>query len=81
MAVTIQIHISNADPIIAEVDKMPDPQAAFLTCTNPRSRDGKPVYYVDADAIYVLFPWHRISFVEIYPGEEEKKEIETFYRE
>ncbi len=81
MAHTVLIHIANADPVVAEMDELPDPQSVYITCTNIRARDGKPIHYIDPEASKFLFPWHRITFLEVYPSEEDQAEIETFFRD
>ena len=78
---TVIVHISNADPFVAEIDELPDSRDNFLKCTNPRARDGKALHFIDEDAVNLIFPWHRISFVEIMPSEAEREEVETFFRE
>jgi hypothetical protein len=52
-----------------------------VTFTNVRARDGKPVVYIDREATRILFPWHRISFLETLPSEEDQEEIESFFRD
>jgi hypothetical protein len=81
MAITVIVHVLNSDAILAEIDELPNPTSNFITCTNPRARDGKSVVYIDAQATRVMFPWHRISFVETLPSEEDQVEIETFFRD
>lgn len=81
MAVTVIVHILNADALVGEVDELPDPTASFIVCTNPRGRDGKPLIYIEREATRVLIPWHRISFVETMPSEEDQVEIEPFFRD
>ena len=81
MSYTVLIHVANAEAVMAEIDDLPDPSSSFLLCTNPRLKDGKPVNYIDADATRIVFPWHRVSFLEIYPSEEDQTEIETFFRD
>lgn len=81
MAITVLIHITNADPVMAEIEEMPSPTDSFLLFTNPRARDGKPIHNFDPEAIRFIIPWHRISFVEAYPSEEDQTEIETFFRD
>ncbi|RME71716.1 MAG: hypothetical protein D6784_14720 [Chloroflexi bacterium] len=81
MAITVIVHIMNADPIVAEIDSLPTPETAFLICTNPRTRAGKAVPYIEREATRVLIPWHRISFVETLPSEEDMVEIEPFFRD
>lgn len=81
MAITVIVHVLNADPIVAEIDELPNPTANFILCTNPRARDGKPIVYIEREATRVMFPWHRISFVETLPSEEDQVEIEAFFRD
>jgi hypothetical protein len=81
MAITVIIHIANSDPIVGEVDELPDPSAQFVTCVNPRARDGKSIVYIDASATRVMFPWSRISFIETLPSEEDQVELESFFRD
>jgi hypothetical protein len=50
MPITVIVHIANSDPIVGEIDEMPEPTAQFITCTNPRARDGKNIVYIDATA-------------------------------
>lgn len=73
MAVTVLVHIMNEDPIVLDVDDLPDPTDQYLIGMNPRYRDGKDVSYVMTDVTTILFPWHRITFVEILPSEEDER--------
>ena len=66
---TVLIHFSNEDPIMAEMEEMPKPADLFVTCTGIRRPDGKKIHYVTPEAATFIFPWHRISFIEILPSE------------
>ena len=81
MAITVIVHMLNADAILAEIDELPESTANFIECTNPRARDGKPIVYIEREATRLLIPWHRISFVETMPSEEDQAEIESFFRD
>ena len=81
MAITVLIHIANSDPVLAEVEELPNSTDTFVLCTNPRGKDGKPIHYFDPEAIRFLIPWHRITYLEAYPSEEDQTEIETFFRD
>ena len=81
MAQTIIIHLTNADPILAEVEDVESLDGPVLECTNPRARDGKRLHYITPEATTFLFPWHRISFIETYPTDEDRAKVETFFRE
>ena len=81
MSISVIIHIQGGDAILGEFEEMPDPLSNYVTFTNVHARDGKSVVYIDRDATRVLFPWHRISFLETLPSEEDHEEIETFFRD
>ena len=80
MAITVIVHISNEDPIVGEIEEMPLPADTMIIIANPRKRDGKDLHFIDADVTTVIWPWHRINFMEILPSEEEEKTI-GFVRE
>ncbi|HIE38936.1 MAG TPA: hypothetical protein EYH30_01880 [Anaerolineales bacterium] len=80
MPMTVLVHMMNEDPIVAEVDRLPDPTDQFLVCENPRRRDGRDLSYVLPEVRALIVPWHRVHCVEILPSEEEEK-IVTFVRE
>jgi hypothetical protein len=77
---SILVHILNEDPILGEVDALPAPSDNTITLKNPRRRDGKDIIYLDVSVTNVIFPIHRISFIEVLPAGEEE-EIITFVRE
>lgn len=81
MAKMVIIHVAGEDPILAEVEDLPKPTDQFLEFTNPRRRDGKSIAYVTNGAKAFLFPWHRLSFVEIMTTESEKEDVIEFFRE
>jgi hypothetical protein len=78
---SVIIHFTNEDPILAEIEELPDPTAAYITCTNPRLRDGKTLHYIAPEAVSFLFPWNRITFIELLPTEGEREEIIEFFRD
>ncbi|MDX1521863.1 MAG: hypothetical protein R3264_09565 [Anaerolineae bacterium] len=81
MAITVVVHVMNAEPFIAEIEELPTETSQILTCTNPRQRNGKAVTYIEPDATKVIFPWHRVSFIETLPGDEDQDEVESFFRD
>jgi hypothetical protein len=80
MAYTVLIHLANEDPILAEMDELPGPQDQVIVISNPRQRDGKDLHYVQPEVQTLVFPWNRITFVEIMPTDEEE-EVFGFIRE
>ncbi len=79
MSQTVLIHMSNEDPIVAEMEYMPERTDQVIIVNNPRRRDGKDLHYVMAEVQTLIIPWHRISFIELFPTEQE--EIVSFIRE
>jgi hypothetical protein len=77
---TILIHLMGEDPIVAEVNELPDPQDQILIINNPRLRDGKDLPNVLPEVQTLIFPWNRVHFIEVMPTEEEE-EIIGFIRD
>jgi hypothetical protein len=80
MAKTVVLHLSGEDPVLADIEQEPLPGDLFIRVTNMRKRDGKPVPYLAAGVQAVIFPWHRVTFVEIMPSEEERSSVVDFFR-
>lgn len=80
MAIEVLIHISNSEPILAEVEELPGMQDTMVKLVNPRMRDGKDLHYLAANVVSVYWPISQISFIEILGGEGEE-EVFGFVRE
>ncbi len=80
MPYTILVHVMNEDPVIGEVEELPDPSSQFLLLRGPRMRDGGEVRYFMPETNQAIYPWHRIHSVEVMPTEGEE-EIVTYIRE
>ena len=76
---TILLHMLNEDPVLGEVDELPQKTDTLLLVRSPRRKDGKDLPYLEASVTSVIWPTNRISFIEILPGSEE--EIISFVRE
>jgi hypothetical protein len=62
------IHISNEQPMQADLYDMPAPGDVSLVCTNLRTMNGsRPVFADHIDSVFI-FPYAHIRFVEIAPG-------------
>ncbi len=80
MAISIIIHINDTDPILCEVEALPDANDQMITVTGARRVDGKDLHYVSVGVTTIVFPVHRIAFIEILPRDEEDQII-GFVRE
>jgi len=81
MAFTVIIHLTGTDPFLAEMDELPYSKASFIVCTNPRARAGKNLVFIQPECTRFMFAWHRVSFIETYPTDEDRAKVETFFRE
>jgi hypothetical protein len=81
VAKTVVLHILNEDPILGDLEEMPDPNSTYFTCSNLRKRDGKPVTYLTPGVKTVMFPWNRITFIEVMVSSEERSSVIDFFRE
>ena len=63
----VVLHITNEQPLLADLFELPSPTDVALRLTNLRSPDGKRPVFVDDMKSVFLFPYHRVSFVEIPP--------------
>jgi len=80
MSITVLIHVSNEDPVVGEIDELPAPTDNTITVNNPRRRDGKDLPYLEGNVVTVVWPLHRINFIEMLPSHEDEKLI-GFVRE
>lgn len=77
---SILIHIMNDDPILGEVEDLPNPEDNLIKVTNPRRKDGKDLPYLAENVTELILPFTRITFIEVMPTESEE-EIFGFVRE
>ena len=80
MAISIIVHIANEEPIVGEIEEMPRPGDVVLVLSNPRKRDGRDVPFLADNITTVIWPWDRVTFVEIMPSITDE-EIIGFVRE
>ena len=80
MAIEIILHVFNQDPIIGEIEELPQPDDQLIKVVNPRYRDGRDLHYLDHGVTTVLWPVSQLTFIEIMPSEDEEQII-GFVRE
>jgi len=80
MAIEVILHFQSADPILGEIDELPESTDTLLKITNPRQRDGKDLHYLNNNVVTVYWPTHQVTFIEILPSETEEQ-IVSFVRE
>ncbi len=80
MAYTIVLHVTGAEPILGEVDNLPNPGDQLIKVNNPRRLDGKDLPYLMENVVTIFYSVDKINFIEVLPGEEEERII-GFVRE
>jgi hypothetical protein len=59
------IHLTNEQPLLADLFAMPQPTDVGLTCTNLRTMGGERPLFADHIGSWFLFPLAHVRFVEI----------------
>jgi hypothetical protein len=80
MPYTVIIHPTGEEPIIGEVEQLPEPSDITITLNSPRKMDGKELHYLSENVLTVIWPISRLNFIEILPTKAEE-EIIGFVRE
>jgi hypothetical protein len=74
------LHIAGEISIAGEIDELPKSTDTLVIVSNPRTRDGKDLHYIEANVSKVIWPMNKITLIEVLQGEEEEKII-GFVRE
>ena len=80
MAYTVILHIAGESAVAGEIDELPKPTDTILMVSNPRSRDGKDLHYLETNVVKVIWPIEKLTLIEVLQGQEEEKII-GFVRE
>lgn len=76
MAHTVIVHLMNEDPLLAVVERLPEPGDITIALSHPRRRDGRIPHYLTQDVTEIIMPMHRVSFIEVLPEEKEEEVAE-----
>ncbi len=80
MPYTVIIHPTGEEPIIGEMEELPQPSDLSITLNSPRRIDGKELHYLAESVLTVIWPINRLNFIEVLPTKAEE-EIIGFVRE
>jgi hypothetical protein len=78
--ITLLVHIANAEPFKLDVEELPGPNDSNLVGKNPREKTDKECTWLESGVTTVVFPWWRITFVEVLPSAEEEAEFPLPFR-
>jgi hypothetical protein len=76
----IILHVAGETAIAGEIEELPKPSDTLLIVSNPRTREGKDLHYIEPNVSKVIWPISKLTLVEVLEGEEEDKII-GFVRE
>ena len=79
--ITLLLHVQNSEPIKVDVDEMPKPSDSVIIGKNPRERSDKELSLLEEGVTTVIFPWWRINYVQVLPGQDEILEFEQPWRD
>ncbi|MGI8644006.1 MAG: hypothetical protein ACR2LS_07800 [Thermomicrobiales bacterium] len=77
MALTVIIHFAGEDAIVADMDQLPEAANQYIVVRNPRRKDGKSIGNIEANAKAILYPFSRITFVELMSEPEDVAASDT----
>ncbi len=80
MAHHVILHIAGEVSVAGEIEELPKPTDTLMIVSNPRTRDGKDLHYIEANVSKVIWPINKLTLIEVLQGEEEDKII-GFVRE
>jgi hypothetical protein len=78
--VTLLVHINNAEPVKVDVDEMPRTTDNAIIGKNPRDKTDREINWIEDGVTTIIFPWWRVSFVEVLPTSEEAEEFPLPFR-
>lgn len=74
------LHIHGEEPIVGDMEGDPNVTDQFVRVSNCRRRDGKDVASLEANVESVIYPWHRITFIEMMPSDDDQEDAFKFFR-
>lgn len=80
MTYSVILHIQGEEPILGEIERLPETIDLMVTVINPRRIDGKDLHYLADNVSTVIWPIAKLNFIEIIPSKEDE-DIIGFVRE
>lgn len=81
MAMKAILHISGEESILCEIETMPQPTDNFVVIFNPTRKDGKAIPTLEGNVTSVIFPWTRVSYIELFEERSQRENVVGFFRE
>jgi hypothetical protein len=81
MAMRAILHIHGEESILCEIETMPQPTDNFVVIFDPTRKDGKAIPTLESNVTSVVFPWTRISYIELFEERNQRESVVGFFRE
>jgi hypothetical protein len=78
--ITLLVHISNEESVKLDVEEMPRPTDNAIVGRNPRDKTEKEPRWLEDGVTTIIFPWWRITFIEVLPSAAEESEFPLPFR-
>ena len=69
------LHIAGENAIAGEIEELPKPSDTLIVVSNPRTREGKDLHYIEPNVSKVIWPINKLTLIEVLEGAEEEKII------
>jgi hypothetical protein len=80
LTITVVLHLPNVEPIVGELDDIPNPSDTLIVLNHPHTKDGKDLSNISEQTGSIVYPMGQIIFIEIVSGKDDE-EIIGFVRE
>jgi hypothetical protein len=77
---TLLVHINNEEPVKMDLEELPRPGDNAIVGRNPRDKADKELRWLEEGVSTIIFPWWRITFVEVMPSAEDAAEFPLPFR-
>ena len=67
----VVLHVTNEQPLLADLFELPTARDVSLVCTNVRMLDGTKPIFIDHSKSVFVFPYLNLRFIELLPGSTE----------
>jgi len=81
MAIKAILHIPGEESILCEIEAMPQPTDNFVVIYNPSRKDGKAIQTLEDSVSSIIFPWTRVSYIELFEERAQRENVVGFFRE
>ena len=75
------LHIHGEESILCEIESIPQPSDNFVVIFNPTRKDRKKIPTLEDNVTSVIYPWTRVSYVELFEERTQRENVVGLFRE